>query len=428
MRAKGYLIITVIALNFIFSLLVFLKFKPIENFVIIYISTSLLFVLICFLILKTDLDFKEIAAFLFLGLLIRLSFINTSPIGSDDIYRYMWDGKVQAYGINPYSFTPNNDALQALHSNILPRLVNFPEYKTIYFPLSQWIFYSGYQLSGESYWGYKFLLLLFETLTILALFMLLKRTGLPQKFVLFYALCPLPIIHFSIDAHLDGFGLPLLLFSILLYLKEKKVLSLILLGLSLSIKPIGLLLMPILFLNEKNILERVKVLFIPFIAFFIQFIPYIFNSNPFEMFFIYAKNWTFNGLIFNIINIFINNNQTSRMICAALLILSLLPLFLSRKELISKFYYSIILLYIFSPVVHPWYIAWLAILLPIFPRWSGVLFIGLSSLTSITVLNYQLYGVWKDYTFVLIIEYLPLLVLTGWELVKNKPRMMYLKS
>jgi hypothetical protein len=37
------------------------------------------------------------------GLIVRASFLNMTPIGSDDIYRYLWDGKVQAAGVNPYA-------------------------------------------------------------------------------------------------------------------------------------------------------------------------------------------------------------------------------------------------------------------------------------------------------------------------------------
>ncbi len=425
---KNILFISIIILCVLFSLFSFSKLKPVENFTIIYISSSLLFVLICFMIFKIELHFKEVAALLIVGMLIRISFINTQPIGSDDVYRYMWDGKVQANGINPYTYTPNSNALQTLHSELLPRLVNYPEFKTIYFPFSQWLFYAGYQISGENVWGYKLLLLVFELLTILALFLLIKKIGLPRKFILFYVLCPLPIIHFSIDAHLDGFGLPLLLFSILFYLNQRKILSLIFLGLSLSIKPVGLLLIPIFFFNEKNILERIKIIIIPFIAFFIQFIPYIFTSNPFEMFFFYAKNWTFNGIVFNIINAFINNNQTTRSFCAFLLVIALIPLFISKKEVIFKFYYSILILFIFSPVVHPWYIAWLAILLPLYPRWSGFIFICLSSLTSITVLNYQLTGKWNDYPLVLAAEYIPLFFCLGWELMKCKPKLGFIRK
>jgi len=332
----------------------------------------------------------------------------------------MWDGKVQAEGINPYMFAPNDSSLNHLHTNLLPQKMNYVDMKTIYFPLSQWLFYIGYQMSGEAVWGYKTLLLIFELFTIASLLLILKKLNLPKKYLLFYVLCPLPIIHFAVDAHLDGFGLPLLLLAILFYINGKKTLSYIFLGLSFTIKPVGLVLMPILFLNEKGVANKIRSLLIPMLAFAIQFIPYVFTTNPFEAFLIYTKTWTFNGVVFDFIDLFMKYNEKTRMICVMLLCTALLPLYLSKRDLLEKIYYSILLLMVFSPVVHPWYVAWLVILIPFVPRWSGIVYAATSSLTAFTVMNYQLVGVWNEYAIVVILEYVPVLVLIAMELTDNK--------
>jgi len=420
LRYKIILIVAAVLFEISFLLLYVLKDKPIINYTIIYLASSCLFLLFVFLIWKINLPAKYFTALLIFGLIIRLSFIHVKPIGSDDIYRYIWDGKVQTAGINPYLYLPNDLKLQNLHSDIIPKLVNYPDMKTIYFPLSQWLFFAGYTISHESFWGYKLLLLLFELLTIYALFLITKKLNIPVKNILLYVLCPLPIIQFAIDSHLDGFGLPLLLFSLYFYLGNKKTISLFFLGLSFSIKPVGLVLIPIMFFIDKSWKEKIKIVLIPLIAFAIQFLPYIFTSNPFEMLFIYARNWTFNGFVFNIVNYFINNNQTARIVCGLMLFIFLLPIFFNKMDLIKKFYYSILLLMIFSPVVHPWYIAWLVIFLPITFQLSGIIYAALSSLTVFTVLNYQLNAVWEEYPLVLILEYLPLAVILYYELKKNK--------
>jgi hypothetical protein len=75
---------------------------------------------------------------------------------------------------------------------------------------------------------------------------------------------------------------------------------------------------------------------------------------------------------------------------------------------------------IFSPVVHPWYIAWTLILAIAAKKWSGIYFAAAASLTSLTVLNYQLYGVWKDYLLVQIAEYLPVMILIVYEFLKSE--------
>ncbi|MEJ5351974.1 MAG: hypothetical protein WHS65_10305 [Melioribacteraceae bacterium] len=392
---------------------------PIKIFTFSYITSSAVFILIAFLLLKYDLNKNTVIISVLVGIILRISFINTMPIGSDDIYRYMWDGKVQSHGINPYKFSPSDSNLNFLHSEILPAKVNFPELKTIYFPLSQWLFFLGYQLSGESIWGYKFILMLFELLTIIILYFLLKELDKPLKYLLLYILCPLPIFQFAIDSHLDGYGLMLIAISILFYLKRRLILSSLFLGLSLSIKPVGILFIPVLFLNEQKISDRLKILFLPFVTFFIQFVPYIFSSNPFEALFVYAKHWSFNGGIFNLLNSFIKHNQITRVVCGFILMIILIPLYLSRYDLIKKIYYSVILLLILSPVVHPWYIGWLTVLIPIVPAMSGILYSSLSSLTAFTVLSYQLNGVWKDYPLVLLTEYVPVILFLILEFKKS---------
>jgi len=418
-QSKVLLILSALVLCFLFLSIHILNIKPIITYSIIYISSSIIFIFISFLILKNEIPFRYVVGFIAVGILLRVSFISVNPIGSDDYYRYMWDGKVQSAGINPYLYLPHDPALLNLHSEIIPKLINNPELKTIYFPLSQWLFYAGYSLSGEAIWGYKLLLFVSELMTLLALFLLIKKKNLPEKYILLYALCPLPIIQFSLDAHLDGFGLPLLILALFFYTDNKKILSLIFLGLSFSIKPVGLLFLPILFFNEKKLTDRIKIVFIPAMAFGFQFLPYIFSSNPFEAFFIYAKHWTFNGIVFNIIDSFIQNNQTSRIISGIFLVICFLPFVFNKLDLIHKYYYSVLLLMIFSPVVHPWYIAWLAVLLPIIPKWSGIFYVSLSSLTVFTVLNYQLNGLWKEYPIVLVLEYIPVISIFIYELRKE---------
>ena len=391
-------------------------FQPVSTYTFTFIGTSLLFCWMCWLIFRVELPKNYLFACLGLVLLIRLSFLTVIPIGSDDVYRYMWDGKVQTSGLNPYLYAPNSDSLNHLHSVLLPASVNHPDIKTLYFPFSEWIFSLCYHMSGEAVWGYKLLLLFSEIAAIIGLILLTSRLQVPSKFVLLYALCPLSIFQFAIDSHLDELGFPFLIFSILAYLQRKTVLASCLLGLSLSIKPIGLVLLPILIFHEHIWKKRILLFFIPALIISFQFIPYLWNSNPLESLFTFAKHWTFNGVVFESLNLYFFNNQKTRLICALLLGLFLLFLSISKKSLFDKLYLSILLLLLFSPIVHPWYIAWLLIFLPIMQRWSGILYVVTASLTSLTILNYKLYGVWKQEPAILILEYLPVVAFLFFEI------------
>ena len=419
-KAQRFIFISTVVLLFIlFLLFAVLKIKDIITYTFVFISTSFIFILLCWQILKYNISKKYIIWIIGLVFILKIVLLFINPIGSDDYYRYIWDGKVQANGINPYKYAPSDTALNNLHSADLPKMVNYPQMKTIYPPLGENLFYLSYLISGESFLGLKIFLLFFDILIIWGIYLILKKLNLPFKNILIYVLCPLPIFQFIIDAHVDGFGLPLILFAIYFYLDRKKFLSYVFLGLSICIKPVGLILIPILFLNEKYFIERLKTLFVPILVCGLFYLPYIFTGAPFQSLIRFTENWTFNGIIFDILDSFIRDNLATRIICGILLVITYLPVIFSHKGLTTKIYLSIFLLMIFSPVVHPWYVGWLLIILPFVTRWSGIAFAGLISLTSFTVLNYQLHGKWEEYTLVLAIEYVPVLTLFLYELYKS---------
>ncbi len=417
---KFYFFSYILLYTVFLSLLFILPFKPILSYTFIYIASSVIFIIICRQILKSDISANYIFGLIALALIIRIAFIPVHPIGSDDYYRYVWDGKVQAYGINPYEYAPNNAALDALHTKILPKLINFPKIKTIYPPLSEILFYLSYLIGGESFIGIKILLFIFDLFTLLGLYLLIKQRNLPNKNILIYALSPLILFQFFVDAHLDGLGLPFLIFSIFFYLNDQKIWSYLLLGLSLCIKPLGLILIPIYFVSERELFDRLKSLTIPLLVVGLFYLPYIFTGSPFQALINFTENWTFNGIVFNIFDLFIKDNQRTRLLCGILLLSFYIPIIFSKRDILLKIYLSVFILFIFSPIVHPWYVTWLALLLPLIPRWSGIVYTSLISLAAFTELNYQISGVWKESALVQIIEYAPVIILFIYELIKYK--------
>jgi hypothetical protein len=418
---KILFVLSIILFCLTFTLFSVPGLKTISIYTITFISSSILYISIIWQIIRYELPVKYVFILLGLSVLIRFAFVPVHPVGSDDFYRYVWDGKVQAHGINPYKYAPANAALNALHTQILPKLINYPDMKTIYPPLSEIIFYLAYLIGGESFIGLKIFLLLSELITLWGIFLVLKKLKLPLKNILLYALCSLPVFQFLIDGHLDGLGLPFFIFSIYFYIDKRKLLSLILLSASICIKPLGMILIPILFFTETGIKDKLKVVIIPATICILMYLPYLFTGTPFQALMRFTENWTFNGIIFNILDTFIKDNQRTRLYCGIIFLIVYLPVILSKKDLITKIYISIFLLFIFSPVVHPWYLNWLAVLLPFYPKWSGITYVSLISLTAITILNYQLTGEWKEYTPVLILEYIPVLALFGFELFKFRP-------
>ena len=117
------------------------------------------------------------------------------PIGieSTDISRYVWDGRVQGAGINPYGHIPADPSLAFLRDDEIYPEINRKDYApTIYPPFAQIVFFLTTRIS-EQLWVMKSVMVGFDGLTIWALMRLLKARKIPPTRILLYAWHPVPI-------------------------------------------------------------------------------------------------------------------------------------------------------------------------------------------------------------------------------------------
>ncbi|MCX6149364.1 MAG: hypothetical protein NTX22_02435 [Ignavibacteriales bacterium] len=396
------------------------SYPPIVLFTFISIFNSVIFVVLWLLLRKIEANQILITIIILSGIIFRLSLFPVQPIASDDIYRYIWDGKVMANGINPFRYSPADTALNFLHSETFPAKINHPTMKTIYPPYSQLMFYFGYKLFGENVYGIKILLFIAELLSIFLLYLLLKKLNLPAINLALYSLCPLPIMQFMVDGHVDGTGFPLLLLFFFFYLTGKKVKSYLMIGLSISSKFVSGMILPFVFKDEKG-KNKIIVIIVPVLVLIITYILFILNGVfPFESLIQFSSNWIANSSIFTIILEITKNNQNARLISLVLFVICGGFLFFLRKEFLEKVYLIFMLFFLFSPTVHPWYLTWIAILLPLNFRWGGLAFITLVNLANIMLINYVLKGIWETSYWILAIEYLPIIVFFVWEITYRK--------
>lgn len=393
---------------------------PVIAYTMVFIGTSILFIECARRLFDAEITPKALLVLCILAVLVRLSFLDLDPIGSDDVYRYVWDGKVQSAGVNPYLYAPNADELKHLRSATLPALVNHPDMKTVYFPLTEWLFALGYRMSGEALWAYRLLVVMAEIVTIAGLVLLCLRLRIGPKFALLYALCPLPILTFGLDAHLDAFGLAFLVLALLFHRQGRRSLGLACAALSICVKPVGVLLLLYFFFQEKTLAARLRIVLIPAAIVVLTFVPYLGTPHLLEALGTFTAHWTFNGALFETLNAFFADNQKTRIICGAVFAVALLALYRFRQPGFGTLHDSFLLLLVCSPVVHPWYVTWLAVLLPMARRWSGIVYAATVSLTSFTVLDYALHGTWTEYPLAMVVEYVPVLLLLGREMVRKE--------
>ena len=141
------------------------------------------------------------------AVLFRLSLLFAPPYLSDDIYRYIWDGRVQAAGVNPYRYIPAAPELAQLRDETIYPRINRRDYAhTIYPPVAQVVFLLTTRISETVVWM-KATMLIFELITIWAIAQLLSLLGRPREFLLLYAWHPLVVWEFAGSGHLDAISI-----------------------------------------------------------------------------------------------------------------------------------------------------------------------------------------------------------------------------
>src|SRR5262245_3959103 len=162
---------------------------------------------------------RESRFLLVLGLifaaLFRLSIIFYPPYLSDDIYRYVWDGRVQASGINPYRYIPADESLASLRDDKIYPNINRRDYAhTLYPPVAEGAFFLVTRISESVTWMKAFMVAC-EAMTVWALVQLLASFGLARQRVLIYAWHPLTVWEFAGSGHLDAMAVAFIALALL---------------------------------------------------------------------------------------------------------------------------------------------------------------------------------------------------------------------
>ncbi len=146
------------------------------------------------------------AVWLVLGvaLAMRLPVLFAPWFLSSDVYRYVWDGKVQNADIDPYRFVPADPALAPLRdAAIYPRVNRAATARTIYPPFAEAVFALIARVSPTVF-AMKAAMVGFELVAMAALVALLDLARLPRARLLIYAWNPLAVWTFAGNGHVDA--------------------------------------------------------------------------------------------------------------------------------------------------------------------------------------------------------------------------------
>ena len=350
----------------------------------------------------------------------RLTLVPHVPVASDDIYRYVWDGRVAFSGVNPFQYAPDDPRLEGLHTAELPAKVNFPHMRTIYPPLAQSLFYASALIFGDSIAGMKSLLVIFDFCTILILVLILKQLRMNPGLILIYAWCPLPIMYFGLDGHIDALAIPFFLLFLYLMMKSRKIASVVALGFAGLAKLYPLFVVPLLWKLESS-WKRILIVVLPVL---LLTVGYMFYHEPtggiFESFLTFNKRFEFNGSLFTLMYSLVGTNESTHLVCDIVFVTWLGMLAFVDRPFLDKVFLAFLGFILVSPSVHPWYLAWLAALVPL--RWSVavIVLLATSNLSNIVVYQYHMTGIWQDKPWLVFAEYLPFYALMIWEIARGR--------
>jgi hypothetical protein len=167
---------------------------------LLYVAAGLAWAAAVVLVLRLEASQAQTWVVVVVALALRVPAWCSTPVHSDDVHRYLWDGRVQRSGVNPYRHAPDAPELASLRDDDWTR-INNRDLPTIYPPLAQVAF-----AASPSLWVWKLVVALADAAVALVLYLWL---GDGRRLVI-WLWSPLVVLELALNAHLDALAIALL--------------------------------------------------------------------------------------------------------------------------------------------------------------------------------------------------------------------------
>lgn len=359
------------------------------------------------------------------AILARLLLLFSFPNLSDDVYRFIWDGRLLVQGLNPFDHLPAyymeaGHEVPGLTAGLF-RELNSPQYFTIYPPVAQATFALACWLFPTSLEGSALIMKLFllgcEVGTIWLLPKLLRNFNLPPERSLIYALNPLIIVEIMGNLHYEGAMIFFLLLGLWWIQRSRMYLAAGAIALSIAAKLLPLLFLPFFIrrLGWPRSFRFFPVLGAVLILLFLPLLSGVFLENFGNSLDLYFRKFEFNASVYYVLRWlgYLHKGYNQIGLIGPLLALGtfLGIVGLAWREtttdwriLPERALFAISLYLFFTTTIHPWYVA-MPLVLCVFTRWRyPVVWSGLILLTyanyNLTEYQEQLWAVALEYSIV----------------------------
>jgi hypothetical protein len=271
--------------------------SSVHFYIFLFLVLSLLYLTAIYLVFKYCTGRKHskslVPSIIVFALLFRAFLVPAEPaVLSGDMYRYIWDGRVQQNGINPYRHPPDAAELEPQRDDPIYPHINRKSNPTLYPAGAQLFFRLFHMIVGDSVTGFKGLMTLFDMLTLFVLLALLKVYRYDRWRLLIYAWNPMVIFEIAYSGHLEGLSVFWMILACYMFATRRLLPGVAALAVSSAIKLYPALLLPAMLNRGQRIKGclvfaiTILLLYVPFLGAgrkVLGFLP-IYLQNPYESF------------------------------------------------------------------------------------------------------------------------------------------------
>jgi alpha-1,6-mannosyltransferase len=290
---------------------------------------------------------------LVLAALWHAEFLRLPPGGDDDIHRYVWDGRLQRLGYNPYIVVPSDPAVKGLHTPET-RNLNNPDLPSPYPPGAQ-LFFRAVTAIHESAFALKVAFVICDLAIVLVLLDFLRRSRQGAHLVLAFAWNPLLAIEVAGSGHIDIVGALLLLVSAAALARRWRATAAVGFGLALAVKFLPVVLLP---LYWKRVRVREAALAAAVVG--LLYVPFLNHGRiPIGSLGTYVHSFRFNGPVFATLNQVVPPQLLAGLAVLVGLVTATWLRSKAPEWSPEVFAWPMAASLFCAPVVFPWYLLWL---------------------------------------------------------------------
>ena len=283
----------------------------------------------------------------------HIAFLRLPAGADDDIHRYVWDGRVQRLGYNPYIVVPSDPALAGLHTPET-RTLNHPDLPSPY-PAGAELFFRAVTAIHESVFALKVAFVVCDFAIVFVLLDILRRSGQGAHWVLAYAWNPLLAVEVAGSGHIDIVGVLLLLVSVAALERRWRAIAALAFGLAVAVKLLPIVLLP-LYWRRVRIRDAalaaavVGLLYIPFLGH---------GWIPLGSLGTYVHSFRFNDPLFAMLELVAPPQLLAGLVALVGFLTAIWMRSKSAAWSSDAFAWPMAASLLCAPVVYPWYLLWM---------------------------------------------------------------------